>query len=249
MKSYVQIESHFDHPDQSKRFGFSLVFDIMHVIEKGLGFIKAHSLNGSGSLIPGCGGFFGGRADLGCSRASWLVASSRPITFRASGRWDLAFFSHVARLSTVETSDWFPVAIRGSGFSFSSSECINFHFGFLIRGDVQCANVHSVRVSLSGWSGDSEESGQLSLLTDVLYFGQIVGRVGGISIFFNDFPDDGRVNVLLDDVDQLSLIELSGLTVGLELDDPFIDHHPSLFEFPKLLPSPILLIGWLEKFF
>ena len=49
MKSYIQIESHFDHPDRSKYFGFSLIFDIMHVVEKGLGFIKAHSLNGAGS--------------------------------------------------------------------------------------------------------------------------------------------------------------------------------------------------------
>ena len=102
---------------------------------------------------------------------------------------------------------------------------------------------------MSGWSGDSEELGQLSLLTDVPYFGQIVGWIGRASIFFNDFPDDGRVDVLLDNVDQLSLIELSGLTIGLELDDLFIDCHPSLFEFPKLLPSPILLIGWSEKFF
>ena len=50
--SYVQIETHFDHPDQSEHFGFSLVFNIVHVIEKGLCFIKAHSLNGAGSLIP-----------------------------------------------------------------------------------------------------------------------------------------------------------------------------------------------------
>ena len=89
----------------------------------------------------------------------------------------------------------------------------------------------------------------MSLLTDVPYFGQIIGRIGGASIFLNDLSDDRRVDVLLNDVDQLSLIELSGLTIGLELNDLFIDRHPSLFEFPKLLPSPILLIGWSEKFF
>ena len=70
-----------------------------------------------------------------------------------------------------------------------------------------------------------------------------------MSIFFNDLPDDGWVNVLFNNVDQLPLVELSGLTIGLELDDPFIDRHPSLFEFPKLLLSPILLFGWSEKFF
>ena len=132
MKSYVQIESHFDHPDQSKQFGFSLVFDIVHVVEKGLGFIKAHSLNGMKSLIPRCSGFFSGCSDLRCFGASRLVASSRPVAFRASDRWDLAFFSHVAWLSAIETSDWFPVAIRGSDFPFSSDEYIDFHFGFLI---------------------------------------------------------------------------------------------------------------------
>ena len=146
MKSYVQIESHFDHPDRSKRFGFSLVFDIVHVIEKGLGFIKAHFLNGSGSLIPRCSGFFGGGVDFRCSKAPWLVASSRPITFHASGRWNLAFFSHVARLSTIETSKRFPVAIRGSGFSFSFGECVDLHFGFLVQGGIQCTNVDSIRV-------------------------------------------------------------------------------------------------------
>ena len=171
MKSYVQIESHFDHPDRSKRFGFSLVFDIVHVVEKGLGFIKAHSLNGVGSLIPRCSGFFSGCSDFRCLRASWLVASSGPIAFCALGRWNLAFFSHVAWLSAIETSDRFLVAIRGSGFPLSSGECIDFYFRFLIRCGVQCADVHSIRVSLSGWSGDSEESGQLSLLTDVLYLG------------------------------------------------------------------------------
>ena len=155
MKSYVQIESHFDHPDRSKHFGFSLVFNIMHVIEKGLCFIKAHSLNGARSLIPRCSGFFGGCSDLRCSRASRLVASSRPIAFCTSGRWNLAFFSHVARLSAVEASDRFPVAIRGSGFPFSSSECIDFHFRFFIRSGVQCADVHCIRVSLSGRSSDS----------------------------------------------------------------------------------------------
>ena len=159
MKSYVQIESHFDHPDQSKRFGFSLVLNIMHVVEKGLCFIKAHSLNGVGSLIPRCSRFFGGGADFRCLRASRLVASSRPIIFHASGRWNLAFFSHVAWFSAIETSDWFPIAIRGSGFPFSSGECIDFYFGFLIRCGVQRANVHSIRVSLLGRSGDSEESG------------------------------------------------------------------------------------------
>ena len=82
---------------------------------------------------------------------------------------------------------------------------------------------------MSGWSGDPEESGQLSLLTDIPYFGQIVGRISRTSIFLNDFLDDRQVDVLLDDVDQLSLIELSGLTLGLELDDPFIDRHPFLF--------------------
>ena len=136
MKSYVQIESHFDHPDRSKHFGFSLVFDIVHVVEKGLGFIKAHSLNGVGSLIPGCSRLFGGGANLRCLRASRLVASFRPITFCASGGRNLAFFGHVARLSAIETSDRFPIATRGSGFPFSSSECIDLHFGFLIRGDV-----------------------------------------------------------------------------------------------------------------
>ena len=151
------------------------------------------------------------RVTLRCSRASRLVASSRPVIFRASGGWNFAFFGHVARLSVIETSDRFLIMIRGSGFPFSSSECVNFHFGFLIRGGVQCADVHSIRVSLSEWSGNSKESGQLSLLTDVPYFGQIVGRIGRASIFLNDFPDDGRVDVLLDDVDQLSLIKLSGL--------------------------------------
>ena len=147
MKSFLQIESHFDHPDRSKHFGFSLVFDIVYVIEKGLGFIKAHSLNGSGSLIPRCSGFFSGGADLRCSRASWLVASFGPIIFRASGGRNLAFLGHVARLSAIETSDWFPVVSRGSGFPFSSSECIDLHFGFLIRCGIQCADVHSIRVS------------------------------------------------------------------------------------------------------
>ena len=89
----------------------------------------------------------------------------------------------------------------------------------------------------------------MSLLTDVPYFGQIVSRIGRTSVFFDDFPNDGWINVLLDDVNQLSLVELSGLTIGLKLDDPFIDCHPSLFEFPKLFPSPVLLIGWSEKFF
>ena len=63
MKLYVQIESHFDHPDRSKHFGFSLVLDIVHVVEEDLGFIKAHSLNGMGSLIPRCSGFFSGCLD------------------------------------------------------------------------------------------------------------------------------------------------------------------------------------------
>ena len=150
MKSYIQTENHFDHPDRSKQFGFSLVLDIVHVIEKGLGFIKAHSLNGTGSLIPRCSRFFGGCLDLRCSRAFRLVASSRPVAFRASGRWDLAFFGHVAQLSTIETSDQFPAAIRGPGFPFPFGECIDFHFRFLIQGGVQCTNVHSIRVSLSG---------------------------------------------------------------------------------------------------
>ena len=100
---------------------------------------------------------------------------------------------------------------------------------------------------MSGQSGDPEESGQLSLLTNVLYLGQIISRIGGTSIFLNDFSDDGQVDVLLDDVDQLSLIELSGLTIGLELDDLFIDRHPSLFEFPKLLPSPMIPSDWLVR--
>ena len=132
MKSYVQIESHFDHPDRSKHFGFSLVFDIVHVMEKGLGFIKAHSLNGAGSLIPRCSGFLGGCSNLRCFGASWLVASSRPIALRASSRQGLAFFGHVAQLSAIETSDWLPAVVRGPGFPFSFSECINLHFGFLI---------------------------------------------------------------------------------------------------------------------
>ena len=132
MKSYVQIESHFDHPDRSKCFGFSLIFDIVHVVEKGLSFIKAHSLNGAGSLIPRCSGFFSGGADFRCSRASQLVASSRPIAFRALGGRNLAFFGHVARLSAIETSDQFPIAIRGSSFPFSSGECIDLYFRFLI---------------------------------------------------------------------------------------------------------------------
>ena len=102
MKSYVQIESHFDHPDRAKRFGFSLIFDIVHVIEKDLGFIKAHSLNGAGSLIPRCSGFFGGGADLRCLRASRLVASSGPFALRAFGRGRLTVFGHVARLSAIE---------------------------------------------------------------------------------------------------------------------------------------------------
>ena len=143
----------------------------MHVVEKGLGFIKAHSLNGAGSLIPRCSGFFGGCSDLRCFGASRLVASSRPIAFRASSVRNLAFFSHVARFSAIETSDRFLIANRGSGFPFSSSECVNFHFRFLIQCGIQCTDVHSVRVSLSGWSSDSKESGQLSLLTDVPYFG------------------------------------------------------------------------------
>ena len=147
MKLYVQIESHFDHPDRSKHFGLSLVFDIVHVVEKGLGFIKAHSPNGAGSLIPRCSGFFGGCSDFRCFGASRLMASSRPITFCASGRWDLVFFSHVAWLSAIETGDQFPIASRSSGFSFFSSECIDLHFGFLIRDSVQCANVHRIRVS------------------------------------------------------------------------------------------------------
>ena len=154
MKLYLQFESHFDHPDRSKWFGFSLVFNIVHVVEKGLGFIKAHSLNGVGSPIPRCSRFFGSGADFRCFRASQLVASSRPITFRASGRQNLAFFSHVARLSAIESGDRFPIAIRGSGLPFISGECVDLHFGFLVQSDVQCANVHSVRVLLSGWSGD-----------------------------------------------------------------------------------------------
>ena len=159
MSSYLQFESYFDYPDRSKRLGFSLVFDIVHVVEKGLGFIKAHSLNGTESLIPRCSGFFDSGTDLRCSRASRLVASSRPITFCASCRRNFAFFSHVAWLSAIETSDQFPIAIRGSSFPFSSSECINFHVGFLIRCGIQCADVHSVRVSLSGWSSYPEELG------------------------------------------------------------------------------------------
>ena len=133
MKSYLQFESHFDHPDRSKHFGFSLVFDIVHVVEKGLCFIKAHFLNGAGSLIPRCSRFFSSGADLRCLGASRLVASSRPITFCASGRRNLAFFSHVARLSAIETGDRFPIVIRASGLPFSSGECIDFHFGFHVR--------------------------------------------------------------------------------------------------------------------
>ena len=64
MVSYVQIESHFDHPDRSQHFGFSLVLDIVHVIEKGFGLIKAHFLNDVGFLIPRRGGFFVGYSDL-----------------------------------------------------------------------------------------------------------------------------------------------------------------------------------------
>ena len=61
-----------------------------------------------------------------------------------------------------------------------------------------------------------------------------------MSIFLDDLPDDGWINVLLNDVNQLSLIELSGLAIDLEFDDPFIDRHSALFEFPKLLLCPIL---------
>ena len=132
MQLYVQIESHFDHPDQSKCFDFSLVFDIMHVVEKGLGFIKAHSLNGVGSLIPRYSRFFGGCLDLRCFGASRLVASSRPIAFQASGRGDLAFFCHMTWFSTVETREQFLVVIRGPGFPFSFSKGVDFHLGFLI---------------------------------------------------------------------------------------------------------------------
>ena len=102
MKSYVQVESHFDYPDRSKRFGFSLVLDIVHIVEKGLGFIEAHSLNGAGSLIPRCSGFFGGHSDFRCFGASRLVASSGPFALGAFGRGRSAIFGHVARLSAIE---------------------------------------------------------------------------------------------------------------------------------------------------
>ena len=89
-----------------------------------------------GSLIPRCSRFFGDCSDLRCFGALRLVASSRPIAFRASGQGDLAFFSHVAQLSTIETGEWFLIAIRGPGFPFSFSESVDLHLGFLIRSSV-----------------------------------------------------------------------------------------------------------------
>ena len=175
MKSYIQIESHFDHPDRSKRFGFSLVFDIVHVVEKGLGFIKPDSLNGAGSLIPRCSGFFSGCSDLWSFGASRLVSSSRPFALRASGWGYLAFFRHVTWLSAIETWKFLLVAIRGSGSSFAFGECINFCFAIFICEGIQHTDIHSVRVSVSGGRPcDSEESGQLSLLTNVSYLGQVI---------------------------------------------------------------------------
>ena len=108
----------------------------MHVTEKGLGFIKAHFLNGVGSLIPECSRFFNGCSDFGCLGALRLVSPSRPSAFWASGRGYLAFFSHVTQLSAIETGGWFLVAIRGSGSSFALREGIYFHFGFFIRGGI-----------------------------------------------------------------------------------------------------------------
>ena len=145
--SYVQIESHFDHPDRSKRFGFSLVFNIVHVVEKGLGFVKAHSLNGAGSLIPRRGGFFCGCSDSGSFGASWIVSSSRPVALGTSGRGALAFFSHMTWISVVETRQQFLVAIRGPGSSFVCSESIDLCFTFFIFKGIQSADVHSVRIS------------------------------------------------------------------------------------------------------
>ena len=150
MTSYIQIENHFDHPDRSKCFGFSLVFNIIHVVEKGLGFIKAHSLNGVGSLIPWCSGFFSGCSDLWSFGASRLVSSSRPIALRASGWGYLAFFSHMAWLSAIETGELLLVAIRGSGSSFALGECIDFCFTVFICEGIHSADVHGVRVSVSG---------------------------------------------------------------------------------------------------
>ena len=67
-----------------------------------------------------------------------------------------------------------------------------------------------------------------------------------MGVFFNDLPNDGWVDVLLNDVDQLTLVELSGLTIDLEFDDPFIDRCSALFELSELLSCPVLLIGWSE---
>ena len=67
-----------------------------------------------------------------------------------------------------------------------------------------------------------------------------------MGVFFDDLPNNRWINILLDDVDQLALVELSGLTIGLELDDPFIDQCSALFELPEFLSSPVLLIGWSE---
>ena len=158
--SYVQVDSHFDHPDRSKHSGFSIVFDIVHVVEKGRSFIEAHSLNGAGSLIPGRGGFFSGCSDPGSFGASQLVSSSRPVALGTSGRGDLAFFSHMTQLSAVETRERFLVAIRGLGSHFAFSESVDLCFAFFVLKGIKGADVHSIRVSGSrGQSRDSEESG------------------------------------------------------------------------------------------
>ena len=160
MMLYVQIDSHFDHPDRSKCLGFSLVFNIVHVVEKGLGFIKAHSLNGAGSLIPRRGGFFGGCSDSRSFGVSRFVSSSRPVALGTSGQGSLAFFSHMTWFSAIETREWFLVAIRGLGSSFAFSESIDLCFAFFVFKGVKGADVHGIRVSGSGGRfGDSEESG------------------------------------------------------------------------------------------
>ena len=179
------------------------------------------------------------------------MTSSGPFAFQTSGRGDLTFLGHMTRLSAVEASEQFPCAVRGSWLSFFFGECVNLHssFGFLVRIGIQCADVHSVRVSWSRQSSDSEESGQLPFLTDCSYLVEVEGQICGSGVVFDDFADDGWINVLLDDVDQLSGIELSGLAIGLEFDDPFINRQMSLFELSELFPCPVLLIGWSEKFF
>ena len=83
-------------------------------------------------------------------------------------------------------------------------------------------------------------------MTDLSDFVQVDSWISGTCVFFNDFPDDGGINVLLNNVDQLALVELGGLTVGLEFDDSFVNQHSSLFD---LLSCPVFLIGRSEQFF